>query len=182
MWGSDGVIGAGKSFTTNDDLVLGLIGALDDAVGGLGLERKSVLRQTACCSTHSVGTNAVVERRGAKVAVVCTRGHRDVLSMMRAAGRVTGSRPNGSSTSPTPKSRRRSSALADLRDQRADLADGSVFIELDEEAAEAIAADVVEAGRLHCSHVSLGAEQRAQRAAVRTPRRQTRTDSDLAVA
>src|ERR1700730_12948470 len=38
----------------------------------------------------TIGTNLLVERRGATVALVTTAGHADALSMMRGAGRTAG--------------------------------------------------------------------------------------------
>jgi N-methylhydantoinase A len=38
----------------------------------------------------TVATNAIVERKGAKVGLITTRGHRDVMLMMRGTGRTVG--------------------------------------------------------------------------------------------
>jgi N-methylhydantoinase A len=38
----------------------------------------------------TIGTNLVVERKGARVGVIATRGHGDALSMMRGRGRTAG--------------------------------------------------------------------------------------------
>jgi len=148
VWGDDGTIGIGKSFTTPDDLVRGLFAALDDAAAGLDLGRAALLEKTAMLlHGTTVGTNALVERRGARAAVVCTRGHRDSLTIMRAAGRVAGLPPEklldaAYATKPQPLV---PTELVFEIDERV-LADGSLLIPLDEAAVDEIAADIARAG------------------------------------
>ena len=91
IWTDDGRIGVGKAFTTYGRLGDGLHASLDAAAENLGLSGEEVSSETSML-VHgtTVGTNALVQRRGGRVGLICTAGHRDVLRMMRAAGRVAG--------------------------------------------------------------------------------------------
>ncbi len=74
--------------TTPADGVLAGLSALADANG---LSLRSMLGRTDRLSHGStIGTNLVVERNGARVALVATQGHGDALLIMRGAGRVAG--------------------------------------------------------------------------------------------
>jgi N-methylhydantoinase A len=88
-----GVIVA-KSPSTPSDFSEGFFNALELGAGRLGLELEDFLQQTSAIGHGTtVATNAMVQRRGAKVGLLTTAGHRDVLRMMRAYGRVAGLPP-----------------------------------------------------------------------------------------
>lgn len=86
-----GIRGIGKAFTEIGSLENSLMNAVAAAADACGLSPADVWPQVATL-VHgtTVGTNALVERSGARVGLICTAGHRDVLAMMRAAGRVAG--------------------------------------------------------------------------------------------
>ncbi len=88
----DGHITTSKTLSTHattpaDGVMSGL--ELLASEGRLTLEE--LLEQTERLSHGAtIGTNLVVERNGAKVALVATRGHGDAFLMMRGAGRTAG--------------------------------------------------------------------------------------------
>jgi N-methylhydantoinase A len=86
-----GRVAHGKVVTTPDDRSIGFFESIADAGRSLGLPVSDLLRR---CSrlVHgtTTGTNAIVTRSGACVGLLTTRGHRDVLSMMKGCGRTTG--------------------------------------------------------------------------------------------
>ncbi len=71
-----------KSPSTPDDQSVGVMAGLDELARRLGMERASMLA-AAHRIVHgtTVATNALLERKGAKVALLTTQGHRDVLEM-----------------------------------------------------------------------------------------------------
>lgn len=89
-----GVLYSGKSPTTHGRLADGVLGSLEAActaasipvADALGLARRIVHGTT-------IATNAVVERHGARTGLITTRGHRDVMLIMRGAGRTAGLTP-----------------------------------------------------------------------------------------
>lgn len=71
-----------KSPSTPADQSLGVMTGLEDLAGKLGLDRTALLAKTArLVHGTTVATNALLERKGAKVALLTTEGHRDVLEM-----------------------------------------------------------------------------------------------------
>jgi N-methylhydantoinase A len=95
----------------------------------------------------TIGTNLVVERNGARVGVIATRGHGDALSMMRGRGRTAGVsadlRANVRDTDkPVAIVPRRLIAEVPERVIR----DGSILAPLDEDAARAVIADLIARG------------------------------------
>jgi N-methylhydantoinase A len=86
-----GQVTLAKVSSTPPDFARGFLDAVGDAAGKLGLEREDFLRQTSLLlHGTTVGTNALVQRRGAKTGLITTRGHRDHLLMMRSYGRSAG--------------------------------------------------------------------------------------------
>jgi N-methylhydantoinase A len=85
-----GGITATKAASTPGNFAAGMLDAMRIAAERLGLpfdafcERISVL-------THgtTVGTNALIQRRGAKVGLITTRGHEDAIHIMRGSRGVT---------------------------------------------------------------------------------------------
>ncbi|MBV9561639.1 MAG: hydantoinase/oxoprolinase family protein [Bradyrhizobium sp.] len=71
-----------KSLSTPEDQSLGVMTGLEELARRLDLSRADMLAQTQrLVHGTTVATNALLERRGAKVALITTEGHRDVLEM-----------------------------------------------------------------------------------------------------
>lgn len=127
-----GEIRFGKTLTTYRDLIDGVVAGIDEAGGDIG--DTAALRHG---TTHVI--NAFLQRRGAKAALVATRGFRDVLEIGR------GNRPvpfdTGSRREPPLVPR----ALRFEVTERVG-ADGSVIEALDEAEVEALASVLIAAG------------------------------------
>jgi N-methylhydantoinase A len=71
-----------KSPSTPADQSLGVMAGLDELAKRLGVTRADMLAKTdRLVHGTTVATNALLERKGAKVALLTTEGHRDVLEM-----------------------------------------------------------------------------------------------------
>src|SRR5215813_12882208 len=71
-----------KSLSTPQDQSVGVMAGLDELARRLDLSREEMLAQTQrLVHGTTVATNALLERKGAKVALLTTEGHRDVLEM-----------------------------------------------------------------------------------------------------
>jgi len=71
-----------KSPSTPADQSLGVMTGLEELARKLQLDRSELLaRTTRLVHGTTVATNALLERKGAKVALLTTEGHRDVLEM-----------------------------------------------------------------------------------------------------
>jgi N-methylhydantoinase A len=71
-----------KSPSTPHDQSVGVMAGLEELARRLGLSRAEMLAQTQrLVHGTTVATNALLERKGAKVALLTTEGHRDVLEM-----------------------------------------------------------------------------------------------------
>ena len=82
----DGRIVTAKASSTPGDFSEGVMESLRFAGKKLGLSIEALLRQTGRLALGTtVGTNAMLQRRGAKVGLITTRGHRDVIHIMRGA-------------------------------------------------------------------------------------------------
>lgn len=94
--GSRGRTALGKSLSTYDgELSSGVLDAIGVAAEQLGVKRADLLAATRSVYHGStVGTNALVERRTARVGLIATRGHGDCLSFMQAGERLRGMPPN----------------------------------------------------------------------------------------
>jgi len=88
---ADGNVTTAKALSTPDDFARGMIDALSAGAEGLGLGVEELCQRTRLL-THgtTVGTNAVVQRRGAKVGLITTKGHNDVIHIMRGSRGFTG--------------------------------------------------------------------------------------------
>src|SRR5262245_6584312 len=87
----DGRIVTAKASSTPGDFSEGVMESLRLAGERLGLTTEALLRDTARLALGTtVGTNAMLQRRGAKVGLITTRGHRDVIHIMRGARGVPG--------------------------------------------------------------------------------------------
>src|SRR5215471_4092877 len=71
-----------KSLSTPQDQSIGVMAGLEELARRLALSREKMLATTLrIVHGTTVGTNALLERKGAKVALVTTEGHRDLLEM-----------------------------------------------------------------------------------------------------
>jgi len=80
-----------KVLSTRDDPVAGVLAGLSRLAETAGVDLPTLLERTERLGHGTtIGTNAVLERRGARVGLVATAGHGDALAMMRGAGRGAG--------------------------------------------------------------------------------------------
>src|SRR6201987_5755279 len=71
-----------KSLSTPQDQSIGVMAGLEELARRLGLPVAEMLAQTErLVHGTTVATNALLERKGARVALLTTEGHRDVLEM-----------------------------------------------------------------------------------------------------
>jgi N-methylhydantoinase A len=128
-----------KVLSTKEDPVAGVIAGLGQLAEAAGVDVPTLLeRADRFGHGTTIGTNAVLERRGARVGLVATAGHGDALAMMRGAGRVAGRSIEGvfsvhGSRLPAPLIV--PGAVAEVQ-ERVD-ARGNVVVELDTDAAVA---------------------------------------------
>jgi N-methylhydantoinase A len=126
-----------KTLSTRDDPVSGVLAGLQRLAATVGVELTTLLERTERFGHGTtIGTNAVLERCGARVGLVATAGHGDALAMMRGAGRVAGRSIEGvfsihGSRLPAPLIV--PGAVVEV-DERVD-ASGTVVVELDVDAA-----------------------------------------------
>ena len=87
----DGTVTINKSPTTPKNFAQGVLDAVAVAAASLGLEVRDFLARTAMFKHGTtVATNALINRRGAKVGLLATKGFEDTIYVMRAIGRVDG--------------------------------------------------------------------------------------------
>jgi N-methylhydantoinase A len=71
-----------KAPSTPADQSIGVMGGLDSLAAAIRVERGAMLEQTErIVHGTTVATNALLERKGARVGLLTTEGHRDVLEM-----------------------------------------------------------------------------------------------------
>lgn len=88
---SSGGVTLAKVPSTPDDYSKGVFDAFAEAARDLRTTVEDLLGDTAHVLVGTtVGTNAMVTRRGARVGMIVTRGHSDALHIMRGHGRVSG--------------------------------------------------------------------------------------------
>lgn len=84
-----------KALTTHHNLALGFNEALDLACKGAGLDRGHVLSEVDSVRyATTLGTNALIERKGPKVAAIVTHGFEDVIPLSRGRGYGEGLDPS----------------------------------------------------------------------------------------
>ena len=85
-----GRITATKSPSTPQDFAEGMLAAMRLAADRLGLSFERFCRDVAVL-THgtTVGTNTLIQRKGARVGLITTRGHEDAIHIMRGSRGVT---------------------------------------------------------------------------------------------
>src|SRR2546427_4532671 len=82
---------AAKTLSTKGDPMSGVLAGLERLAETVGVDLTTLLERTERFGHGTtIGTNAVLERSGARVGLVATAGHGDALVMMRGAGRVAG--------------------------------------------------------------------------------------------
>jgi N-methylhydantoinase A len=80
-----------KVLSTKDDPVNGVMSGLAELAAGVGLSRSELLDATERFGHGTtIGTNAVLERAGARVGLITTAGHGDALAIMRDMRRAGG--------------------------------------------------------------------------------------------
>lgn len=88
---SDGDVILAKSSSTPEDFSQGFMNALEQAAQTLGLDLRELLARTELMlHGTTVGTNILVQQKGAAAGLITTSGHRDALLMMRSKGRSAG--------------------------------------------------------------------------------------------
>src|SRR5215469_15844037 len=81
----------GKAPTTPQNPAEGFFKALEAAASAAGIEVRQLLSNAATLvNGTTVGTNAIVTKRGAKVGLLTTAGHGEALQIMRGGGRTKG--------------------------------------------------------------------------------------------
>jgi N-methylhydantoinase A len=91
---SGGRVVIGKASSTPPDFEQGFIDSVAAVAERLGIGLRELLAGAdGVFHGCTVGTNALVENRAAKVGVITTRGHRDSLFMMQGGGRFVGLSP-----------------------------------------------------------------------------------------
>ncbi len=81
----------GKAPTTPQNPAQGFFNALEAAASAAGLDLRQLLSNTVTLvNGTTVGTNAIITGRGAKVGLLTTVGHGEALSIMRGGGRTKG--------------------------------------------------------------------------------------------
>ncbi|HWE34310.1 MAG TPA: hydantoinase/oxoprolinase family protein, partial [Solirubrobacteraceae bacterium] len=81
-----------KALSTHErDASEGVLDALRELARGVGRNTGELLGEASRLGHGTtIGTNLLVERRGARIGLVTTAGHGDALTMMRGAGRTAG--------------------------------------------------------------------------------------------
>lgn len=90
----DGSVIPAKATSTPDNFADGVFSSLSRSAEKMGLTTANVLSRTSRFVVGTtVGTNSFLERKGAKVGLITTRGFEDTLYIMRGIGRTTGVAP-----------------------------------------------------------------------------------------
>ena len=135
----------------------GVLDALTALAQAAGIGLSDLLGRTArLAHGTTIGTNLLVERRGATVALVTTAGHGDALGMMRGAGRTAGLPIDQvfdvrATSKPVPLVPR--SAIAELHERVA--ADGQVVAPLDDARAREVLSALLSGGEVEGIAVTL---------------------------
>ena len=86
-----GAVTTAKSPSTPDDFARGMLDAMAEAAASLGTDLDGLCRRTVLLSHGTtIGTNAIVQQRGAPVGLITTKGHNDVIHIMRGSRGITG--------------------------------------------------------------------------------------------
>ena len=143
-----GRVVSAKAPSTPGDFAAGLMNALEAAASKCGEPVSALLADTSLISHGTtVGTNAIVQKRGARVGLLTTRGHNDVIHIMRGSRGLDGREVRQvvhipESTKPTPIVPKR---LIRGVSERVDCF-GNVVVALNEVQAEQAVRDLVAEG------------------------------------
>jgi N-methylhydantoinase A len=146
--GSDGTIIGAKSPTTPHDRSEGFFSSIARAAEKLNLPEDRVYdRISRLVHGTTTGTNAIVSRAGAKVGLITTAGHGDVMFLMRGSGRTAGLASDEAlhvynTYKPEPLVPR--DLIVEVP-ERVDV-DGDIVVELDEDAVRAAVRTLLERG------------------------------------
>jgi N-methylhydantoinase A len=89
-----GEVSIGKAPTTPQRLDDGVFDALEHAAQIRGTTRRELLSNAiSFCQGTTIGTNALINRRGVKTGMITTKGFEDTIYIQRAIGRVDGLHP-----------------------------------------------------------------------------------------
>lgn len=144
----DGDVTIGKALSTPPEFHDGFVSAIAEAGKRKGIELGDLFEQvTGLYHGCTVGTNALVEGRTAKVGLLTTRGHRDSIFMMQAGRRLRSMPPEYIARSaehekPAPLVPKRLVREIDERIAR----DGVVLVELDEGGAREAIRELLDEG------------------------------------
>jgi len=82
---SEGRVYTDKSDTTHDELTVGVVAALENAAGQIGMTVEEVLAATTrFVNGTTIVTNSIAELRGARVGLLVTRGMGDMMRIARS--------------------------------------------------------------------------------------------------
>jgi N-methylhydantoinase A len=86
-----GKVYEGKTDTTPRKLTDGVVNALNEVSTQIGISLRTLLQQTTFFGHGTtVGSNALITRRGAKVGLIVTKGFEDTPFIQRSVGRIAG--------------------------------------------------------------------------------------------
>src|SRR3954454_17807037 len=94
--GEDGRVAYGKALSSPaDSFQSGFFGSIEAAAEQFGVDGSTIYQRMDRLISHgsTVATNIVVERKGAKIGLISTRGFEDTTRIMRGLGRSTGEPP-----------------------------------------------------------------------------------------
>jgi len=148
--GEDGRVAYGKALSSPaDSFQSGFFGSIESAGEQLGMSSEDLYTRMDRLISHgsTVATNIVVERKGARIGLITTRGFEDTIRTMRGLGRPTGEPPENllrfaETRKPEPLV---PIELTHGVAERID-SDGDVVVALDEAAVAAAADALLEAG------------------------------------
>jgi N-methylhydantoinase A len=142
-----GTVTLGKAASTPPDFQTGFVDSMRDVARRLDVSLESLVADARVYHGCTVGTNALVEKRTAKVGLLTTQGHRDVMFAMDAGGRLSGMPPQyiahvAAQSKPEPLVPKH---LVEEIDERVAF-DGNAVVELNEDSCREAIARLVEAG------------------------------------
>ena len=137
----------GKSSSIPPDFQTGFIASLRTAAEMHGVSLEDMLANAQVCHGCTVGTNALVEHKTARVGLLASRGHTDTIFIMKAGNRLKSMPANyiahvAKQTKPEPLVPK---SLCEGIDERVTF-DGQVFAALNEETARASIRRLVDQG------------------------------------
>lgn len=145
--GGSTAIKIGKALSTPPDFQTGFVDALRAAAAMHDVSIETMLRDAHVYHGCTVGTNALVEHKTAKVGLLGTRGHTDAIFIMRSGARLKWMPSNyiahvAKQTKPAPLVPK---ALCEQIDERITF-DGAVAVELNEDTARTAIGRLMDAG------------------------------------